>query len=490
MDMVRNLANYFVTRRWYVRSKSYKGYSSSLTAFIQISDILLLFSINLLAWRIYSRINPEWQPTVSFSLVLFYFVQFVVWFALLQVANLPKIPRTTRTLVLVFNVLRINVIGTIILFFFKYLFNVWQITPAFILLFSALASFIYSLAHIISVRLFKIYRSKGYDIHRVLVFADTYSEDFIRKMMNQKEWGFDVVAIISDSRIIKSKFENLVPVYASRRDPIELIRQHVVDEVIYSRSRIIEEEFRKVILYCFKTGIIFRMQSELSPVDDVKIRLDQLHKMPDLVFLNLPGDNFSLIFKSFIDHAVSLALVLISLPVFAVIAIAIKLDSPGPVFFLQKRVGLRGREFNLIKFRTMVKNAEEMRKLIENQNEMDGPVFKVRNDPRITRVGKFLRETGLDELPQLFNVIKGEMSLVGPRPPLPSEVKQYPDQFLRRLSVKPGITCTWQVIPNRNSVRFERWMQLDMEYIDKWSLKLDFLIFLKTFRTVLFRTGY
>jgi len=487
--MIRNLANYFLTRRWYVRSKSLKGYSRVLAAFIQVSDILLLVLINLLAWRIYRRIDPDWAPTLTFSLVLFYLVQFVVWFSLLQVANLPKIPRTTRTIVLVFNVLRISFIGLITLFVFKYLFGVWQVTPTLIFLFSALAAVTYSFAHIVSVRLFKIYRSNGYDIHKVLVFADTYSEDFIRKIMEQKEWGFEIVAIISDSRIIKNKFENIVPVYSSRKDPVELIKKHVVDEVIYSRFRFAEEEFRKVILYCFKTGIIFRMQSELSPVNDVKIRLEQLHKMPDLVFLNVPGDNIALMFKSFIDHAVSLALVLISLPVFAVIAIAIKLDSPGPVFFLQKRVGLRGREFKLIKFRTMVKNAEELRKLIEKQNEMDGPVFKVKNDPRVTRVGKFLRETGLDELPQLFNVIKGEMSLVGPRPPLPSEVKQYPDQYLRRLSVKPGITCTWQVVPNRNSVRFERWMQLDMEYIDKWSLKLDFLIFLKTFRTVILRTG-
>jgi FlaA1/EpsC-like NDP-sugar epimerase len=342
-----------------VRSKSLKGYSPVLATFIQVSDILLLVFINLLTWRIYKRIDPNWAPTLTFSLVLFFIVQFVIWFSLLQVANLPKIPRTTRTLVLVFNVLRISFIGLIILFIFKYLFGVWQVTPALIFLFSALAGITYSVAHIVSVRLFKIYRSKGYDIHKVLVFADTYSEDFIRKILEQKEWGFEIVAIISDSRIIKSKFEHIVPVYSSQKDPVEVIKKHVVDEVIYSRYKFNEEEFRKVILYCFKTGIIFRMQSELSPVDDIKIRLDQLHRMPDLVFLNLPGDKISLMFNSFIDHAVSLALVLISLPVFAVIAIAIKLDSPGPVFFLQKRVGLRGREFNLIKFRTMVKNAEE-----------------------------------------------------------------------------------------------------------------------------------
>jgi lipopolysaccharide/colanic/teichoic acid biosynthesis glycosyltransferase len=169
------------------------------------------------------------------------------------------------------------------------------------------------------------------------------------------------------------------------------------------------------------------------------------------------------------------------------IAILIKSDG-GPVFFLQKRSGLNGRQFYCYKFRTMVVNAENLQSSLISQNEQKGPVFKIKNDPRITKVGQFLRKTSLDEIPQFINVLKGEMSVVGPRPPIPSEVKQYERWQNRRLSMKPGITCIWQV-SGRNNIPFDQWMKMDMQYIDTWSLKLDFVILLKTLRTVVSGEG-
>jgi lipopolysaccharide/colanic/teichoic acid biosynthesis glycosyltransferase len=171
------------------------------------------------------------------------------------------------------------------------------------------------------------------------------------------------------------------------------------------------------------------------------------------------------------------------------IAIAIKLTSKGPVLYRQARVGLRGRPFNLYKFRTMVSGAESLRKDLLLQNEMDGPVFKIKDDPRITEVGKFLRRTGLDELPQLLNVLKGEMSLIGPRPPLQEETVRYKRWQLRRLSVKPGLSCFWQIKPERNNIKFDKWMEMDLAYIDNWSLRLDFIILVKTIKTIFQRTG-
>ncbi len=159
------------------------------------------------------------------------------------------------------------------------------------------------------------------------------------------------------------------------------------------------------------------------------------------------------------------------------------------MIYRQARVGLRGRQFDLYKFRTMVADADKIRVDLESKNEMDGPVFKIKDDPRITSVGKFLRRTGFDELPQLVNVLKGEMSLIGPRPPLKSETEQYKRWQLRRLSVKPGLSCFWQIIPDRNTVKFEKWMEMDLAYIDNWSLRLDFIILLKTIKTVFQRTG-
>ncbi|MBN1144791.1 MAG: sugar transferase, partial [Bacteroidales bacterium] len=168
----------------------------------------------------------------------------------------------------------------------------------------------------------------------------------------------------------------------------------------------------------------------------------------------------------------------------------IKLTSKGPVIFKQERVGLRGRKFYIYKFRTMVQNAEALKAQLEALNESDGPTFKIKHDPRITTIGRILRKTGLDELPQLFNVLRGEMSLIGPRPPLASEVEKYERWHLRRLSVKPGITCTWQIIPNRNEVVFDNWMKLDIQYIESWSVKKDLQLLFKTIKTVLYGTGY
>ncbi|MGE5420092.1 MAG: sugar transferase, partial [Chloroflexota bacterium] len=185
----------------------------------------------------------------------------------------------------------------------------------------------------------------------------------------------------------------------------------------------------------------------------------------------------------------SLAVIIAFSPVFLIIALLVKFSSPGPVIFKQARVGLRGRPFDLYKFRTMVANAEQIRNQLSEKNEVDGPVFKIKDDPRVTGVGKFLRRTGLDELPQLFNVLKGEMSLIGPRPPLLSETKQYKRWQLRRLSVKPGLSCFWQIKPERNSIRFDKWMELDLAYIDNWSIRLDLIILFKTVGTVFKRSG-
>jgi len=210
--------------------------------------------------------------------------------------------------------------------------------------------------------------------------------------------------------------------------------------------------------------------------------------LPSLALTSVPRQTLQLTFKEILDRSIALLGLIALTPLFGVIALAIKRTSPGPVFFKQRRSGLNGRPIEIYKFRSMVANAEELRKTLEDQNEEDGPAFKMANDPRLTSIGHLLRKTSLDELPQLINVLKGEMSLVGPRPPLPSEVEKYNVWQLRRLSVKPGITCIWQV-SGRNTVTFERWMNMDLEYIDNWSLWLDFKLLLKTIPAVLFGTG-
>ncbi|EOU1474188.1 sugar transferase [Clostridium perfringens] len=193
------------------------------------------------------------------------------------------------------------------------------------------------------------------------------------------------------------------------------------------------------------------------------------------------GNRIYLFFKRVIDILGSGFGLIILSPLFLIVAIAIKIeDSKGSVLFSQKRVGQYGKEFNMYKFRSMVSNAEELKAKLMEQNEMSGPMFKMKHDPRITRVGNFIRKTSIDELPQLINILKGEMSLVGPRPSLPKEVAKFESWMLKRLEVKPGLTCYWQVM-GRNDIDFEDWMKLDVKYVDDRNLWLDIKLIFKTF---------
>lgn len=194
--------------------------------------------------------------------------------------------------------------------------------------------------------------------------------------------------------------------------------------------------------------------------------------------------------KSVMDFSLAVFGLIATLPLFAVISCLIKLSSPGPVLYRQVRSGRDGRQFSLLKFRSMVVGAEEGQYALAELNEASGPAFKIKKDPRIIPgIGTFIRKFGLDELPQFINVLRGEMSIVGPRPPTPSEVEKYEPWQRRRLSVKPGLTCIWQIQPARNEITFERWMDMDMHYIDHRSLRLDLAIILKTIPAILLGHG-
>ena len=194
-------------------------------------------------------------------------------------------------------------------------------------------------------------------------------------------------------------------------------------------------------------------------------------------------------FKRLFDIVASLIGSVVLIPVTLIVGLAIKIEDGGPIFFKQERLTKDGKPFKLIKFRSMVVNAEALRDSLEEQNEMDGPVFKIKNDSRITKVGHFIRKTSIDELPQVFNVLKGDISVVGPRPPLRREVEQYDERARRRLEVKGGLTCLWQIQPHRNALTFDEWVDLDIEYIEKRSLWLDFIIILKTFKVLFTAQG-
>ncbi len=241
----------------------------------------------------------------------------------------------------------------------------------------------------------------------------------------------------------------------------------------------------RIVRRCEEEGIIVRVRAEMFNLQVARSYVDELEGLPVLTIRSGPADDWRLFAKRAVDIFGSALLLLVLAPLFAVVALLIKLDSPGQAFFAQERIGFNKRRFQLLKFRTMVDGADQQQGTLEHLNEAEGPVFKIKNDPRVTRLGKFLRRCSIDELPQLVNVLKGDMSLVGPRPlPVRDVARIDVSSHKRRFSIKPGITCLWQ-INGRSNIGFDDWVRLDLEYIDKWSLGLDFRILLKTVPAVL-----
>jgi exopolysaccharide biosynthesis polyprenyl glycosylphosphotransferase len=265
----------------------------------------------------------------------------------------------------------------------------------------------------------------------------------------------------------------------------DVIASQPVDEVLVALpidkyGRLVET----IVRQCEEQGIIVRVRTEVFNLHVAKSYVDELQGMPVLTIQSGPPDSWRLVAKRLIDFLLSGALLLVLAPLFAAVAAVIRLESPGPVFFSQVRVGYNKRRFKMLKFRTMVDGSECQQEHLEDLNEADGPVFKIKNDPRITRVGKFLRRFSIDELPQLINVLKGDMSLVGPRPLPVRDVERIDVQWhKRRFSIRPGITCLWQV-NGRSDIGFDEWVRLDLEYIDKWSLGLDLKILMLTLPAV------
>jgi len=350
-------------------------------------------------------------------------------------------------------------------------------TMAFILLFRvALRLFLWSV------------RRRGFNFRRIIIVgANDRARHFAEVILNKGQYGYILHGIIDDDESRMRYFEGMEVEYLG---PIarleELLAVEVIDEVYIALPvRSCYEDIQEAANLCEGIGVPVRLIADFFPL---RIARSKVHLIEDIPFLSMtavPEHPVQLAVKRLIDIAVSFTGLVVLVPtVFIPLAILIKLESKGPVFFAQERVGLNQRRFKMLKFRSMVSNAEALRKELEAKNEADGPVFKIKDDPRITRIGRFIRKFSIDEFPQLINVLVGQMSLVGPRPPIPSEVEEYSWEQRRRLSVRPGITGLWQV-SGRSEVSFDDWVRLDLQYIDTWSLLLDFNILWRTYGAVM-----
>jgi len=349
-----------------------------------------------------------------------------------------------------------------------YFLSLTMLSRGFVVLFAVLSIGVLTLKDVLVRAYLRSHAREGAAARPVLLVGTVErNAEFESLLGEHPEWNMRVVARLNASR-------------ESLRELPALLHRQPIGCVIFNVARTYFDEVEAAILACETEGVESWLVADFVRTNIARAAITDFHGKPVIVFRTGPDVSWQLLIKRLIDIVGSaIGLLVLGPLVMLPVAVAIRLTSPGPVLFRQKRSGLHGRQFTMLKFRSMVNNAEMLRAELEAFNEMTGPVFKIANDPRVTPIGRFIRKTSIDELPQLWNVLKGDMSLVGPRPPIPSEVEKYDPWHRRRLSMRPGLTCLWQ-ISGRNKVNFDQWMKLDLQYIDTWSLWLDLKILLRT----------
>jgi len=464
----------------------------AVIAFVALTLAILLRRDVMLKWQ------PDLFPIFDFwpQAGWLYLLLIVLWVFLLDVFGLythksAQTPAKTGGILL-----KTNLVGIMLAFFLFYIATIKNIPRVLIFLYAGI-DFLLMYAKESALRYLE---PRWQPVQRALLVGrpEEFNE-FVERMSSIRNWNVEIIGLllpasIADAYTAKADPGRRVPLL--RQTPVlgtthelgEILHEHSVDYVILSPGKERFEDIQETITVCETEGVETWLLGSFFKTSVARASVDEFQDIPMLTFSTTPILSWSLLLKRIIDIIGAAVLIALSAPVMAGAAIAIRLTSPGPIIYKQRRCTIHGREFWMYKFRTMVSEADQLRAELESRNEVGGPVFKMWNDPRITRVGKWMRRYSIDELPQLFNVLKGDMSLVGPRPPIPSEVKNYEDWQRRRLSMRPGITCLWQTA-GRNEVAFEDWMRLDLQYIDNWSLGLDFRILLRTPLVVLKGTG-
>lgn len=399
----------------------------------------------------------------------------IVWVALGSLQRVYEYLDSANPRRLLANTLRQCVAGTVLVILFQYLLRLDPpLSRSFLLLLFAYTFVLLALFRWLSPRLIGAFqRGFGSPYHIVIVGAQKKAELLARHLREGSPFRIEVTAILGEED--------------SRAKLPELLARQIVDEVIFDVDSTRLSALEDVFLECDEQGVRTRVAIDFFPHVNSDITLDRVGDAPLLTFSAAPLDDLRLLLKRFFDVVVSAAALIVLSPFLGFVALLIKLTSPGPIIFSQARCGLNGRRFVMYKFRSMVVNADEMKPDLEHLSERQ-VAFKLSRDPRVTAVGRWLRKFSIDEFPQLYNVLRGDMSIVGPRPPLPAEVDRYERWQRRRLRMRPGLTCLWAVY-GRDRIDFNTWMRLDISYIENWSLKLDWSIILKSIPHVLAGRG-
>ena len=401
-----------------------------------------------------------------------------------------RAPSNTSLTVYSWAILRAIVVSVGTLLALLFFLQIQYISRSAILLFAIIEICVLMAIRFTAISYFKKQVRSGSKKIRVLVVGSrARAQELVDVLREHVVWGVEIVGFVDPDPSCLGKVVNGISVIGTVESIHECLKDNVVDEVIIAIPRSLLKDAEPIVQACEEEGIRLRFMADLFNVKVARISLSQIENLPLLTLEPVAQDHQQLLAKRVFDVTITILILPILLPLFIFVAIAIKLDSPGPVFFIQERVGMRKRVFKMFKLRSMYVDAEERLKEIEHLNEVEGPIFKIKNDPRLTRVGRIIRKTSIDELPQLINVLKNDMSLVGPRPMSIRDVSQFDSGIQRkRFSVQPGLTCIWQ-ISGRSDLSFDRWLELDLEYIDSWSFWLDLKILLKTIPAVLRAKG-
>jgi exopolysaccharide biosynthesis polyprenyl glycosylphosphotransferase len=440
----------------------------------------------------------SWLRTVIFAepahdllshLALLPFI-LALWMFFLTVFGAYDSPRITSRLQYAWAVARAVAVALASLLAILFFLEIQYVSRTVMMMFAALDLVALTALRIGVVAYFRWSLRRGEQFRRVLIVGSgNRARRLAQTLLENSEWGIHIVGHLDPDPTRVGEPVLASAVVGTVGDISSVLKGNVIDEVILAIPRAMIPDVDKIAQACEEEGVKLSLMADVFDVRPVRTRLVELGGIPLLTLEPVAQDELKLLVKRLMDFTLTALSLPVLLPLVAVIAVLVKLDSPGPVFFVQPRVGLHKRRFRMLKFRTMVKDAERLQATVEHLNEARGPIFKIANDPRVTRVGRFLRRTSLDEVPQLFHVLTGEMSLVGPRPMSLRDVELFDQGIQRkRFSVKPGLTCLWQ-ISGRSNVPFSRWLELDLYYIKHWSLGLDVRILFRTIPAVLTGRG-
>ncbi len=459
---------------------------------VVVSDILLINASLLLAYWV--RYELQWLRDVSQHHPLSAYVPFGLLFTALMLLafQMDRVYRQWRGcpwLDQVYRIINATAKSVIVMLAITFVLQPRQYSRLLLVEAGVIAVILLVLLRVVQNGIAGRLRARGVGVDRVIIVgAGEAGRTVMRAIVARPELGYHVIGFVDDDpqkgQTDIGRFKALGPTSNLAR----MIEEEAVDEVIITLPWMYHRKIMSIVRECERRQVSAHIVPDLFQMSLSRVDVDDLGGVPLVGVREIGFERGALLIKRGIDIVGAMVGLVLGAPLLALIGVAIRLDSPGPIVFRQTRVGAAGKTFDMYKFRSMHEGAEAELEQLRELNEADGPIFKIRDDPRLTRVGRFLRRTSLDELPQLWNVLRGEMSLVGPRPPLPAEVIHYMEWHKKRLEVRPGMTALWQV-SGRSTLSFDEGVLLDIYYIENWSLWLDFKILLRTIPQVLFGDG-